>query len=197
MKMTLLLICLLLTSAACADTFEIPLPGLTDDFDSGFAPPNEAPSMRSVTFTIPPEIVSISQLILTMSGTSSEGFVIREIDIGEGQTIVDTLAVTPDMRLILTAEPLGDDCFFGIVNLTTLIFTDETGMIGGCDGGNPPDPDLLLNTTIGAELHCTFSEPGYVWIDPLATLTDVSVIVVGQTVAAEARAWGGIKALYR
>jgi len=81
--------------------------------------------------------------------------------------------------------------------VSSAAFTDETGMIDGCDGDNPPDPDLLLNTPIQAELHCTFSQPGEVWIDPLATLTDMSVKIVGQIVAAKARTWGEIKALYR
>ena len=117
--------------------------------------------------------------------------------IEHGQTILDTLSVVTQMRLILTAEPLEGDCFFGIVNLPTPTFVDEWGPVESCDTGDPLDLDQLLNTTIQAELECNFSPPCTPWIDALATLTDVRMVLEGQFVAAQIRTWGEIKALYR
>ena len=154
-----------------------------------------ANTVSTGAFTIPPEVVSIEQLRLVMTGTNSDGWMICEYEVG-GYTIQDTLSVMTQMRLVLRAETLEGGCFFGIVNLSTPTFTDESGPIGDCDVGSPLEPDLLLNTTIQAELECNFSPPCDAWIDALVTLTDVRVVIDGQIVAVESGTWGGVKALF-
>ena len=102
---------------------------------------------------------------------------IREIDIGGGQVYRDTMSVVTQMRLVLTAPTLEGDCFFGIVNLLAPTFTDQFGWVTSCDIANPLDPNLLLNTTVQAELECNFSPLCIPWLDALATLTEVHPVL--------------------
>lgn len=76
-------------------------------------------------------------------------------------------------------------------------FVDLAGLVGPCDVGNPLDHNLLLNTTVQAELECTFTTGCDIWLDALATLSDVRLVLDAQIVAAETRSWGMIKSLYR
>jgi hypothetical protein len=196
MRLVVLLSCLAIFSAAHADSVQIPLPGLAGDFDSGFLPPDDAPRVRTETFTIPSEIVSIDQMRLVMSGENSDGWMICEYDVG-GHAHQKPLSVVTQMRLVLTAETLGEGCFFGIVNLLTRTFVDESGSVGACNIGYPLEPDLLLNTAIHAELECNYSPPCAAWIDALVTLIDVRMVIDGQNVVAETGTRGQIKAFYR
>lgn len=197
MKSAILILCLIIASTALADPANIALPDLTGDYDSGFMDPNDAPRVRLNAFTIQPEVISIQSLRVVMSGSNENGSVICERDIGGGQVVRDTMSVVTQMRLVLTAPTLEGDCFFGIVNLLAPTFTDQFGWVTSCDIGNPLDPNLLLNTTVQAELECNFSPSCGPWIDALATLTDVHLILDAQIVAVDLTAWGAIKALYR
>ena len=132
-----------------------------------------------------------------MSGTSQDGWFIRETDIGGGQVQLDTLSVPTSMRLFLRASTLGNACFFGIVSLPAPDFIDESAWIVDCDPGDPLDLNLLLGTTVEAELLCYFSPQGDPYVDPLATLTDVRLVINGEIVTVGRRTWGMIKAQYR
>jgi len=197
MRPAILILFLIIASAAFADSVDIVLPDLTGDYDSGFMDPNEAPRVRLDSFTISPNVVLIHNLRVVMSGTNENGSMICEYDIGGGQVIRDTLEVVTQMRLILTAPTLEGGCFFGVVNLLAPTFTDEFGWVTSCDIADPLDPNLLLNTKVQAELECNFSPLCDPWIDALATLTEVHLILDAEIVATERRTWGQIKALYR
>jgi hypothetical protein len=196
MRPVSLLLCLAISTATCAHSLEIALPGLVGGYDSGFVPPDAAPRVRTTTFTIPPEVIAIDQLQLVLSGTNADGWMICEITLPGGQTHLDTLSVVTPMRLVLTAETLGGDCFFADVNLLASSFVDVGDNVGPCDVGNPLDLDLLLNRRVRADLECGFSPNCDAWIDALVTLTDVHFLLEGTTVAVERRTWGEIKALY-
>jgi hypothetical protein len=197
MRPTILILYLIIASAAGAASVDIPLPNLTDDYDGGLVPPDDAPSARTTAFTIPSEVASILNMRVVMSGISEDGWFIQERDIGGGEVLLDTLSVPTNMRLFLRAPTLEGGCFFGVVNLPAPDFTGESGWIIDCDFGNPLDLDLLLGTTIEAELICHFSPPGDPYVDPLATLTDVRLVIDSQLVTAGRRTWGEIKAHYR
>ena len=197
LRLAILIACLFIANATCADTVNIALPDLTGDYDAGLLPPNDAPSLRFSTFTIPPEVMSIQNMRVVMSGASENGWMICEYDIGGGETVLDTFPVITNMRLFLTAPTLEGGCFWGIVNLPAPTFTDESGSVITCDFAEPLDPDLLLNTTVQAELICYFSPMCDPYIDPLASLTDVHLVLNAQLVTAGRKTWGEIKALYR
>jgi hypothetical protein len=196
-RWTFLLLGLVLASTAAADSVEIPLPTLTGDYDAGLLPPDDAPSSRSTVFTIPSKVAAMLNMSVEMSGTSQDGWFIRETDIGGGQVQLDTLSVPTSMRLFLRAPTLDDRCFFGVVSLPAPDFAGESAWIVDCDPGDPLDLNLLLDTTIEAELVCYFSPLGDPYVDPLATLTDVRLIISGEIVAGARGTWGMIKAQYR
>ena len=98
--------------------------------------------------------------------------------------------------------------FFGLFALSSTVtaflapllvatVTDQFGWVTSCDIANPLDPNLLLNTTVQAELECNFSPSCGPWIDALATLTDVHLVLDAQIVDVDLTAWGAVKALYR
>lgn len=184
------------TGAAAAETVEFALPDLAGAYESGLAPPDDAPRLRTVDFTFPASLVSLDGLEVAMSGTSSFGRVVCEYQVG-GQTVRDTLDAPAQMRLVLTAETLGGGCFFGAVTPLTPEFDGAVGPIEDCALGDPLDPDLLLGTTIHAELECRLTSPCGAWLDAHVEPTDIRLRVDGQLVAAEATSWGGIKTRYR
>lgn len=196
MRIVLVLLALAVSSVANAESIDIPLTDLTGDYDSGFQIPNDAPRVRLGTFVIPPDVASIDLMTLVVTGSNTNGRRICVYDVG-GQTVRDTIPAVTQMRLLLTAEPLGEDCFFGLVSLPEPAFVDAAGLVGPCDVGNPLDPNLLLNSTIQAELECTFTSGCDIWLDGLATLSDVHLVLEAQIVSAETRSWGMVKALYR
>jgi len=196
MRLLVLVICLIFTGAAGADPVDIALPALSGDYDSGFLLPNDAPRTRINSFTIPPEVTSIQDLQMVLSGTGEDGWEIIERDIG-GWTILDTLSVVNQMRLLLTAPTLDGGCFWGFVHLSSSTIIEVSGVVNSCDHVDPLDPDLLLGTTVQAELICNFSPQGDVYLDALATVTEVHLVLNVQDVAAGRQTWGRIKALYR
>jgi hypothetical protein len=197
MRLALLLLGLAVSCTANAESIDIPLTDLTGNYDSGFQDPNDAPRVRIGTFIIPENVASIDLMHLVVTGSNTNGWRICEYDIGGGQTVLDTIPAVTQMLLLLTAEPLGEGCFFGLVSLPDPAFVDASGLVGHCDVGNPLDPILLLNTMVQAELECTFTDGCDIWLDALTTLSDVRLVLDAQIVAAETRSWGMIKALYR
>lgn len=197
MRLALLLLGLAVSCIANAESIDIPLTDLTGNYDSGFQDPNDAPRVRIGTFIIPENVASIDLIHLVVTGSNTGGWRICEYDIGGGQTVLDTIPAVTQMRLLLTAEPLGEGCFFGLVSLPDPAFVDASGLVGHCDVGNPLDSNLLLNVTVQAELECTFTDGCDIWLDALATLSDVRLVLDAQIVAAETRSWGMVKALYR
>ena len=194
MRLLLLLVMLIcVAGSAGADPVAITLTDLSGDYDAGFVEPNLAPGVRSHTFIIPPEVRSIDRLRVVGWGDVVEGAMICERNVG-GQTVRDTLPTYPAMRITLTAEPLGGGCYFAVVDLggagAAVDVTD-------CDPGDPLDPDLLLGATIQAELTCGSAPSCTPWIDALATVTRVDLIVEGQVVPTATTTWGEIRALYR
>lgn len=197
MRIAVVLLAVAVSCSAQAESINIPLTDHTGNYDSGFQEPNDAPRVRLGTFIIPPDIASIDLVNLVVTGSSTNGWRICEYDIGGGQTVLDTIPAVPEMRLLLTAAPLGEECFFGLVSLPDPAFVDASGLVGPCDVGNPMDLNLLLNTTVQAELECTVTSGCEIWMDALATLSDVRLGLEVQMVAAETRSWGMIKALFR
>ncbi len=197
MKPVLITLLMILSCAAGAETVTIDLDNLVGDYDSGFIDPNDAPRIRLQSFTIPPEVNSLESLQVVMSGTNIDGWRICEIDVGGGVVVQDTTSIVTQMRLVLTAPTLGGDCFFGIVNLLSSSFTDASGPVTSCNPAEPLDPDLLLDTTVQAELEVNFSPGCEVWLDALVVLSDVRLLLQVETVSTESRSWGEIKALYR
>lgn len=197
MKPVLITLLMILSCVAGADTVTIDLDSLVGDYDSGFIDPSEAPRIRFQPFTIPADVNALESLQLVMSGTNIDGWQICEFDLGGGVVIRDTTSIVTQMRLVLTAPPLGEDCFFGFVNLLSSSVTDASGPVTSCNVGEPLDPDLLLNTTVQAQLEVNFSPGCEVWLDALVVLSDVRLLLQVETVAAESRSWGEIKALYR
>jgi hypothetical protein len=193
----LALVVLLAAGATPAETIHVDLPFLTGDYDSGLVPPDDAPRLRTGTFNLPAELATIADLSLVISGANlADGQMVCEVDIG-GETHLDTLTVPTRMRLVLSAEPLGEGCFFGIVNLLEPEVVDAAGPVLDCDPGQPLDPDLLLGATIEASLECQFSPSCDPLVDARASLSEVRLEVEGELVAAGRRSWSGIKALYR
>lgn len=111
MRLVLVLLALAISSTANAESIDIPLTDLTGDYDSGFQIPNDAPRVRLGTFVIPPDVASIDLMNLVVTGSRIGGWRICEYDVGGGQTVLDTIPAVPQMRLILTAEPLAEGCF--------------------------------------------------------------------------------------
>jgi hypothetical protein len=191
-----LALCQFVATIAGADPVEIALPDLIGDYDSGFVPPNPAPSTRTQSFTIPAEVTSIGDLQLVLSGTGEDGALIMVREVG-GTTVRDTLPVSNQLRMVLTAPTLDGGCFWGFVPLTSPTVVEVSGPVQSCDHVDPLDFDLLLGTTVQAELFCYFPPADEVYLDTSSTLTAVHLVVNAQEVAGERQTWGRIKVLYR
>lgn len=192
MKTTLLML-VLLAGVAQADPVEILLPALHGDYDAGAVLPNDAPNSRTTTFTVPPEVTTITSMRMVISGSGSDEWAIR-IRHEPPVTTIDTLSIPASIRLILTAPTLGERLFWGGVGFGTSPLTDATANLS--EDGPWLDRNLLIGTTVTAEMYCpnAYVDP---WIDPLVTLTDASLVLEAEIVPAASRSWGEIKALYR
>jgi len=196
MKPLLLFLCLTLSPIAKAEILEIPLAPLHGDYDPGCAEPNDAPASRTLTFTLPEGVASINLMRMKISGTGSSGYYITERQFPGGLVAYDTLTYPADIRLLLTAPSLGESWFFGIVGVPEPAVVDGMGTLTG--GPNPSlDPNLLLGSTITAEMYMMFDLCNDAWIDPLTAMTEVYLILDAVTVASETTVWGRVKALYR
>lgn len=198
MRPAILLLCLVAAGSAGADPVEIPLTDLTGEYDSGWVPPNDSPRIRTSTFTIPAEVQSINDLLVVLSGVNlGDGKMICSYDIGGGQVFQDTLSAPTELRLNLTAPTLDGGCFWGLIVPLTPEFSDQSFAVMSCDHIDPLDPDLLLGTTVQAELECSFSPDCEPYLDSMASLTEVRLVIDAQLVADRRQTWDQIKALYR
>jgi hypothetical protein len=197
MRTVLLLLALTgLASAAAAQDATVSLPLLTGGYDAGDVLPNDSPASRSCTFTMPPEVVSVSTMRLALSGASTDGAYITEREVG-GTVVRDTLSYPGSLLLTLAAPSLQGDTFYAVLGLPEEGVEDAVAFFQTSGGGGLPAFDLLLGATIEAELTLRPAVTAGHWIDPLAVVTGVHLWIEGQTVPAEHRSWGGIKGLFR
>lgn len=192
----LILALVLLASAVAAQDAVVSLPLLLGDYDAGYVLPNDQPDRRSCTFTISPDVLTIDMMHMIMSGTGTEGAYITERDVG-GTVFRDTLSYPCQMFLVLTADPLDGAHLLAGEWLPESGVTDAVAGFTHSEDAALLDFNLLLNTTVGAELICYFGVAEGHWIDPLGTVTDLHLRIQGQTVPTATSTWGDVKAIYR
>jgi hypothetical protein len=186
---------LTISSVSLADEVIISLPALTGDYETGWVPPMTAPVARQTTFSIPPDVLSIDEVRLVLSGTWVEGLII--CDYGTGDP--DSSAFTPGLSLWLDAEPIPDlDFIHATIAPPHGTFDEWSAVFESCCPPGSVDLNLLLGTEIEAELFCDLILilPCWVEIDSYGTLTDVSIEITG-AVPTKSHTWGQVKALYR
>ena len=194
-RLTFVTIAMLLAATTVFGAPLIELDGLTGELSIGGRPPGPAPASRSITFTFPDSISTITGLRLSMSGDWVPG--IREYcrEIG-GFTVCDSLPAGTNLTLQLRAVA-GNGCVFeATVPVWYSAYADEQ-LAGFCEIG-VPDIATLLEGEVSAELFCDL--PSEVIDDYVVaahgTMTNVHLELVG-AVGASGSSWGNVKALFR
>ncbi len=182
------------SETASADQVILSFPELTGDYETGWQPPDTAPVIRETTFTIPPDVLSIEQMRLVLSGNWAEGLIICDDGFGGA----DSTYFTPGLSMFLTAPTIPGDFFHATILPPNGVFDQWSATFESCCPPGSVDPNLLLGAEIHAELFCDLILIGICWveIDSYGTLTDVRVEITG-TVPTESHTWGAVKSLYR
>jgi len=183
-----------LAAITSADTIDISFPELTGDFETGWLPPDTAPSTRSTTFIFPPDIQSMDGMRLVVSGDFYEGVIICVNYIGEP----DTSSFTPDLTLIASVPGVIEGFFYATILPPVGSFSSMSTFLQYCCPSGPGNPDLLLGEIVTLELSCEVGLilPCSVDFDSFGTLTEVRLQAVG-AVPEDGYSWGGVKALFR
>lgn len=183
-----------LLGVAHAEVVEISFPELTGDYESGWVPPETAPSLRSTVFSFPPDIQSMDGLRLVLSGAWVEGVIICSQAWGPP----DTTSFTPGLSMYLTSPGNIDGFFHASVQPPHGDFSQLSAEFEFCCPGGPGDLSLLLGTVVFVEFFCDLVLPGIcgVDVDSYGTVEEVRLEALG-AVPAQGSTWGGVKALYR
>jgi hypothetical protein len=175
---------------ASADVISISLPELTGEYQGiPEVPPGEGPTERSMTLVLPPEVVSISELRLSVSGTWHEGTQFcpgHQTVFSAPLELFATIPGAPGGWYIADVWPPDGD------------FANLTDEFTSCC----PEGILSFDQLIGTEINLTFY-PAWVILgictvdqDMYGTVTDVHLEITG-TVPTTPSTWGEIKSLYR
>ena len=194
-KLVVLLVMIVMLAAVNCPAVLVDLPELTGDYSIGGEPPAAAPWTRTMTFTLPDSIESLTGLMFLASGPWVNAQ-LEECRIVQGITYCDTLPTYTNLTLRLTADPLGDCHFQATVSAFDFVNGNEP-LFAVCTVGQS-DVNLLLGASITAELFCDVAPETLPHLVEAAfgTLHEVQLEVVG-AVPITSSAWGAVKSQYR
>jgi hypothetical protein len=183
-----------LAGTAAAETVDISFPELTGDFETGWVPPETAPTFRSTTFIFPPDVQSMEGMRLIISGAFEEGIVICSNSMGPP----DTTSFTAGLTLMLTAPGVFEGFFYATIVSPHEPFSNIHTVLQYCCPSGPGNPNLLLGEIINVALYYEHPLilPCNIDVDSFGTLTEVRLQALG-AVPTDEHTWGNVKALYR
>jgi len=183
-----------LAGTASAETVDISFPELTGDYETGWVPPEMAPTFRSTTFIFPPDVQSMEGMRLVLSGVLNEGIVICNNSMGPP----DTTSFTAGLTMMLTAPEVFEGFFYATIVPPHDSFSNLNTFFQYCCPSGAGNPNLILGEIITVELYCeqALILPCYIDVDSFGTLTEVRLQALG-AVPADDHSWGDVKALYR
>jgi hypothetical protein len=105
-RILILIAVVALAGNTSAGIVEICFPELTGDYGTGWLPPHTSTHSRTTTFTFPPDVQSMDELRLVLSGAWVEGIIRCTPLIGPP----DTTSFTPNLSMYLKAHILTGFC---------------------------------------------------------------------------------------
>ena len=191
----LLSVLLVLATGALADTVVIDLPDLTGDYQTGWYPPTTSPVTRSTSFVFPPDIQSLQDLRVVMSGTWVQGLVSCSNPYGGPP---DTTSYSPGLAVHLRAPAAFDKFFHATVGPPDGPFDQLTAVFDYIYPPNGADPNEMLGEIVSVELECQsmFILPCNPLNDSYGVLTEVRIEALG-AVPTTKSSFGNVKALFR
>jgi hypothetical protein len=193
-RILILIAVVALAGNTSAGIVEICFPELTGDYGTGWLPPHTSTHSRTTTFTFPPDVQSMDELRLVLSGAWVEGIIRCTPLIGPP----DTTSFTPNLSMYLKAPETFDGFFHATVRPPNGPFDQWAAIFEYCCPAVDGDLNLLLGTVISVELACEHILTGFcdALADSYGILTVVRLEALG-AVPAEGSSWGGVKSLFR
>ena len=172
------------------------LPELTGIYEfHPYVEPNlDAPSSRTMSFTLPESITEIDELGLVISGQWNIG----EVTCDSGFPDPDISPLLPPVAMFITSSAFPGDYFFASIQLPDGPFENLTAEFSS---GYPPgvlDFNQLIGPTLDVDFFIDMALIGICWVtvDTYGTLDEVSLQITGP-VATQNSHWDRVKSLYR